>query len=40
VTEAMVDGKPVTAHADGAVSESLRGIWRRVKRRLELEDGM
>lgn len=40
VTEAMVDGKPVTAYADGAVSESLRGIWRRVKRRLELEDGM
>lgn len=38
VTEAMVDGKPVTAYADGAVSESLRGIWRRVKQRLGLDD--
>lgn len=38
VTEAMVEGKPVTAYANGDVSESLRGIWRRVKRRLDLED--
>jgi MinD superfamily P-loop ATPase len=39
VTEAMVQGKPVTAYADGAVSDALRGMWRRVKRRLGLEDG-
>lgn len=38
VTEAMVQGKPVTAYANGAVSEALRGIWKRVKARLEIQD--
>ena len=37
VTEAMVQGKPVTAYTDGAVSEALREIWNRVKALLELE---
>ncbi len=36
VTEAMVQGQPVTAYTDGLVSEALRGIWERVKARLEL----
>jgi len=34
VTEAMVQGKPITAHGDGRVSEELRKLWRRVKARL------
>ncbi len=37
VTEAMVQGQPVTAYTDGAVSEALRGIWRRIEARLRLE---
>jgi MinD superfamily P-loop ATPase len=36
VTEAMVQGQPVTAYTDGPVSEALRGIWERVKARFEL----
>ncbi len=31
VTEAMVQGRPVTAYADGAVSEALREIWGRIR---------
>lgn len=31
VTEAMVHGQPVTAYADGAVTEAVRRIWERVK---------
>lgn len=34
VTEAMVQGRPVTAYEDGAVSEALREIWGRIKSRL------
>ncbi len=37
VTEAMVQGLPVTAYADGAVSAALRDVWERVKIRLALE---
>ena len=37
VTEAMVQGQPVTAYTNGLVSEALRGIWERVKTRLCLE---
>lgn len=37
VTEAMVQGQPVTAYADGAVSAALRHVWKRVKSRLALE---
>jgi MinD superfamily P-loop ATPase len=37
VTEAMVEGRPVTAYTDGAVSAALREIWERVKARLALE---
>jgi MinD superfamily P-loop ATPase len=37
VTEAMVQGQPVTAFTDGSVSEALRGIWRRVKTHLDLD---
>jgi MinD superfamily P-loop ATPase len=37
VTEAMVQGQPVTAYTDGSVSEALRGIWERVKARLDLD---
>ncbi|MGD2142893.1 MAG: ATP-binding protein [Anaerolineae bacterium] len=36
VTEAMVDGRPVTAYTDGAVSQALHHVWRRVKMHLEL----
>ena len=36
ITEAMVQGQPVTAYADGAVSAALRGIWERIKECLEL----
>lgn len=36
VTEAMVQGQPVTAYTNGGVSEALRGIWDRIRRRLEL----
>ena len=38
VTEAMVQGRPVTAYTDGPVAEALRGTWERVKARL-LSDG-
>jgi MinD superfamily P-loop ATPase len=31
VTEAMVEGKPVTAYEDGTVSEELRKVWKRVQ---------
>jgi MinD superfamily P-loop ATPase len=31
VTEAMVRGLPVTAHADGPVSRALRALWARVR---------
>ncbi len=34
VTEAMVQGRPVTAYTDGAVSVALRDIWERIKGRL------
>jgi len=37
VTEAMVQGRPVTAYVDGAVSAALRDVWERVKARLALE---
>ncbi|MGD2105176.1 MAG: (4Fe-4S)-binding protein, partial [Anaerolineae bacterium] len=36
-TEAMVQGHPVTAFADGPVSQALRGVWQRVSARLGLE---
>jgi len=31
VTEAMVQGKPVTAHEHGSVSEELQRVWKRVQ---------
>jgi MinD superfamily P-loop ATPase len=34
VTEAMVQGQPVTAYTDGPVAEALREVWGRVKERL------
>jgi MinD superfamily P-loop ATPase len=34
VTEAMVRGLPVTAYTDGAVTEALGEVWKRVKDRL------
>jgi MinD superfamily P-loop ATPase len=34
VTEAMVQGQPVTAYTDGPVEEALRGVWSRVKEQL------
>jgi MinD superfamily P-loop ATPase len=37
VTEAMVEGRPVTAYTDGAVSGALRDVWERVKAHLALE---
>jgi len=37
VTEAMVQGRPVTAYTDGAVSAALRDVWERVKTLLALE---
>jgi len=30
-TEAIVQGQPVTAHIDGPVTETLKGIWSRVR---------
>lgn len=30
VTEAMVQGRPVTEYTDGPVSEALKGAWRRI----------
>jgi MinD superfamily P-loop ATPase len=38
VTEAMVQGQPVTAYADGPVTEALKEMWSRV-RDLTLSDG-
>ena len=38
VTEAMVQGRPVTEHTDGPVTEALRGVWAQVRERL-LPDG-
>jgi MinD superfamily P-loop ATPase len=38
VTEAMVQGQPVTAYTDGPVTEALKGMWSRV-RNLILSDG-
>lgn len=38
VTEAMVQGQPVTAYTNGLVSEALRGIWKRVKAHLLLDE--
>lgn len=34
VTEAMVQGRPVTAYNDGIVSQALRQVWARIKSRL------
>ena len=34
VTEAMVQGQPVTAYTDGPVAEALRGVWSRIKEQL------
>jgi MinD superfamily P-loop ATPase len=34
VTEAMVQGCPVTEHTDGPVTEAARQIWKRVKERM------
>jgi len=34
VTEAMVQGRPVTEYADGPVTEALWGVWMRVRERL------
>jgi MinD superfamily P-loop ATPase len=31
VTEAMVQGQPVTAYTDGPVSLALREVWERLK---------
>ncbi len=33
VTRAMVQGRPVTAHTDGPVTEALLDVWKQVKRR-------
>jgi len=35
VTRAMVQGKPITEHSDGAVAEELRQIWAWLKARLD-----
>jgi len=37
VTEAMVQGQPVTAYTDGLLTETLRGVWSRIKERLFAE---
>lgn len=37
VTEAMVRGQPVTAYADGVVTEALRRVWKGVKAHLALK---
>ena len=34
VTEAMVQGRPVTEHTDGPVTEALRSVWTQVRERL------
>ena len=38
VTEAMVQGQPVTAYTDGPVAEALRGVWSRIKGQLLTEE--
>jgi MinD superfamily P-loop ATPase len=37
VTQAMVQGQPVTAYADGVVTEALRRVWKGVKAHLALK---
>jgi MinD superfamily P-loop ATPase len=39
VTEAMVNGLPVTAYADGSVAEAMADIWRRTRSLVLCEDG-
>jgi MinD superfamily P-loop ATPase len=34
VTEAMVQGRPVTAYTDGPVTEALRDVWEQVKQQI------
>jgi MinD superfamily P-loop ATPase len=34
VTEAMVQGQPVTDYADGTVTEALEAMWSRIRERL------
>ena len=36
VTEAMVNGRPVTAYVDGPVTEALQALWERVKDHLDV----
>jgi MinD superfamily P-loop ATPase len=36
VTEAMVQGRPVTDYTDGPVTEALQAIWERVKDHLDV----
>jgi MinD superfamily P-loop ATPase len=38
VTEAMVQGQPVTAYTDGPVAEALRDVWLRIKEQLLSEE--
>jgi MinD superfamily P-loop ATPase len=35
VTEAMVQGQPVTAYSDGSVSEAVRALWAELKQRID-----
>jgi MinD superfamily P-loop ATPase len=35
VTQAMIEGMPVTAFSDGSVADALRQIWMRVMTALE-----
>ena len=37
VTEAMVQGRPVTEYADGLVTEALKEVWSRIRDRLFLD---
>ncbi len=36
VTEAMVQGKPVTAYTDGPVTAAMASIWKRIRTQLDL----
>jgi MinD superfamily P-loop ATPase len=36
VTEAMVQGRPVTDYTDGPVTEALQAVWERVKDHLDV----
>jgi MinD superfamily P-loop ATPase len=38
VTEAMVQGHPVTEHTDGPVAEALQGVWAQIRKRLFPDD--